>query len=381
MPENKYETTDRTVQHYGGASSMFVGKLPMGCVQCIKGEKIVLYTTGTCSVGCYYCPIPNDRQKLDSVFVNERAITPGINDMELISEESALCLASGAGITGGDPLEVPKRTLQYIRDIKQKFGVDYHLHLYTSGIFFLRDFTFVDQLFAAGLDELRLHPKNISALKIWELGAQIKEKYPDKIIGFEIPAIPDKKEDIIALILFADKHHLDFVNLNEYEFTESNFPKLDTKGFVATLANSAVKGSYEMIEEVFAELSEQTTITIHFCSSGSKDSIQLVQRFKHRASQIKRPFDQVSDEGELQYGRFFVNSAEQLAELLSLLHHEFDVPDDYVEVDEEIYSVDTAWYIVDEITQLLRKNLPSLKAEIISRHPIENGPITYLEPL
>ena len=136
-----------------------------------------------------------------------------------------------------------------------------------------------------------------------------------------------------------------------------------------------------MVESVFADLKDQTSITIHFCSSGSKDSIQLVQRFKHRASQVKRPFDQVSEEGELQYGRFFVDSADQLSELLQLLYDEFDVPDDYVEINERNFSVDTAWYIVDEITAMLREYLPRLKAEIISRHPIEDGPITYLEPL
>ncbi len=359
---------------------MRIGELPEGCIRCIKGEKIVLYTTGSCSVGCAYCPIPNDKQEVDSVFVNERAITLDTVGLDTVFDESDICLATGAGITGGDPMEVPQRTIQYIKDLKSKYGDKYHLHLYTSGKFFIDNEVLIDQIFGAGLDELRFHPRNIVAKKIWRIAAQAKENYSHKLIGFEVPCIPQKEKEIEELILFADEYKLDFVNLNEYEFTESNFNKLSQKGFVSILSNAAIQGSNDTAINVMNSVKDKTSITVHFCSSGSKDSIQLVQRFKKRASQIKRPFDQISSEGELEYGRFVVDSKKEYLDMIGILENEFDLDEDFREDIERELSVETAWYVIDEISELLREYIPNLQAEIIARHPIENGPITYIDP-
>jgi hypothetical protein len=222
--------------------------------------------------------------------------------------------------------------------------------------------------------------RNIVARKIWRIAAQAKENYPDKLIGFEVPCIPQKEKEIEDLIIFADENNLDFVNLNEYEFTESNFNKLSQKGFVSILSNAAIEGSKDTAIKVINSVKDKTSITVHFCSSGSKDSIQLVQRFKKRASQIKRPFDQISSEGELEYGRFVVDNKEELVEMIDILENEFDLDEDFREDFESDFSIETAWYVIDEITDLLREYFPNLQAEIIARHPIENGPITYVDP-
>jgi hypothetical protein len=135
----------RDIITYGPSSSVLIGELPEGCVRCIKGEKIVLYTTGSCSVGCSYCPIPDDKQEVDSVFVNERAVTLNNQGLDTVFDESEICLATGAGITGGDPMEVSERTIKYIMDLKSKYGDKYHLHLYTSGKFFIDNEVLIDQ--------------------------------------------------------------------------------------------------------------------------------------------------------------------------------------------------------------------------------------------
>ncbi len=371
---------ERKIKKYGPSGSMIVGELPTGCKRCIAGEKIVLYTTGQCSVGCPYCPIPEDKQMVDDVYVNEVKVTLDDNELDIIYNESITCIASGAGITGGDPMEVPNRTIKYIKALKTKFGNKYHLHLYTSGKFFINNMDLIDRIFEAGLDELRFHPKMIGSKKIWDIAAKAKTMHPDKEIGFEIPVIPGKEDIIEELIHFADKNNLDFVNLNEYEFTESNFNKLTSRGFVSVLTNSAVSGSMQTAENVINRVKDNVKITVHYCSSGSKDSIQLVQRFKRRASQVKRIFDTISNEGELEYGRFTVNTKDEYNLMLELLETEFDVDAEIREEFPDDYAVETAWYIVDEITSLLREYIPELQAEIIARHPIDNGPITFVDP-
>ncbi|MDH5645988.1 MAG: radical SAM protein, partial [Candidatus Heimdallarchaeota archaeon] len=162
----------REIKVYGGSRSFHVGDLPEGCLKCIEGAKIVLYTTGYCTVGCKYCTISDDRSKRNDVFVNERAIDIKLDLLEQIAEESDSCIAEGAGITGGDPMEEPERTIYLIKQIRQHYGSDYHLHLYTSGVHILKDESLVDQLFSAGLNELRFHPKELTAKPIWELAAR-----------------------------------------------------------------------------------------------------------------------------------------------------------------------------------------------------------------
>jgi pyruvate formate-lyase activating enzyme-like uncharacterized protein len=380
LNNNSYpDDTNRELVSYGPSGSLRIGPLSEGCVKCINGEKIVLYTTGSCSVGCAYCPIPEDKQKIDDVYINERKLTLDSQGMETIFDESEICLANGAGITGGDPLEVPERTINYIKEIRKNYGKDYHLHLYTSGIFFRENRSLIDQLFEAGLDELRFHPKLIRAYPIWDIAAETKKKYPSHSIGFEIPAIPYTNDDIEELILFADKNRLDFVNLNEYEFTSSNFNKLSQRGFVSVLSNAAIKGSKETAKEVMEKVKDKTTITVHFCTSGSKDSIQLVQRFKRRASQIKRTFDDISEDGELEYGQFLVNTEDELAKLINLLDHEYELDEDMYEIFSTELKIETGWFVVEEITSDIReKYLPDIQAEVLARHPIENGPITFV---
>lgn len=366
---------------YGPSSSKRVGDLPEGCIRCINGEKIVLYTTGSCSVGCMYCPIPEDKKEVDSIYINERLVSLDKKGLETIIDESNLCIASGTGITGGDPMEVPERTISYIKSIRKEFGIDYHLHLYTSGIFFIDNTQLIDELFSAGLDELRFHPRNLKTKKVWEIARDAKRKYPDKSIGFEVPAISGREEDLIELIRYADDNGLDFVNLNEYEFTESNFNKLSQRGFVSVLSNAAVIGSEQTALEVMNSVREETKISLHFCSSGSKDSIQLVQRFKRRASMTKREFDHVSDDGLIEYGRLVLFSQEDFDKLKIQLVETFDLEDDFMEIFEDDLSVETADYVVASIIDELREDFDEIQAEIVSKHPIDNSPIIRIDPL
>src|SRR5207245_2244997 len=134
-----------------------LGVLPMGCIQCREGAKLVLFVTGLCDKECFYCPVSRDKMYRDVMFANERPIHIGAGGSEEarwagLFEECELMGAKGAGITGGDPMVVPERVEAAVRALKTRFGAAFHIHLYTSCAF---DIAWIARLKTAGLDEMR----------------------------------------------------------------------------------------------------------------------------------------------------------------------------------------------------------------------------------
>ena len=137
-------------------SGSFSGYLPEGCRLCQKGAKMVLFVTGVCGRGCFYCPLSDDRKEKPVSFANERRI---FSDDDVIDEAREMD-ALGTGITGGEPLSDTETTLRYIRLLKTTFGPEHHIHLYTSRA---ADDRTLELLSQAGLDEIRFHPP----LEMW----------------------------------------------------------------------------------------------------------------------------------------------------------------------------------------------------------------------
>jgi hypothetical protein len=271
------------------------GKLCKGCRLCVEGEKLVLFITGICPRNCWYCSLSEKKKSQDVIYANERPIS---NVNEAI-EEAKLCDAKGAGITGGDPLSKLGRTVEYIKALKKEFGKDFHIHLYTS--LDLADEGKLESLFNAGLDEIRFHP-DIENNKLWNK-LSLAKKFRWKA-GVEIPVIPGLKEKTIRLIEFV-KDKIDFLNLNELEFSELNYTEYEKRGLKTKNELSyGIKGS----EELALELLEMFPGTnIHYCTSRLKDSVQLAKRIKRRAKNIKEKFDIVTDEGMLIRGAVYLD--------------------------------------------------------------------------
>ena len=79
-----------------------------GCIQCQQGRKLVLFVTGKCHWGCDYCPLSENRRESPDMFANERRCST----WEEVIEEAHAMKATGTGITGGDPMLDPERSVE-----------------------------------------------------------------------------------------------------------------------------------------------------------------------------------------------------------------------------------------------------------------------------
>ena len=265
------------------------GRLPLGCRLCMQGKKMVVFATGRCPLNCFFCPISEGLQGKDIVTANERIVT---KNGDIITEAEDM-RALGAGITGGEPLCAVKRVCKIIRLLKKRFGKKFHIHLYTEGT--LANARNVRALEKAGLDEIRFH---LFRGEDGTFGRILPALLSRMQVTVEVPAIPTraKERELREAIDFMKAHKIRYLNLNEFEFSDSNFGKMRARGFrqVHELTY-AVKGSKEAALRLMRYAAPE--INAHFCPTFIKSGLQLRERLKRRGRTIKKPFERVNSDG------------------------------------------------------------------------------------
>jgi len=279
-------------------ASSYRGELSPACVQCKEGRKMVLFVTGLCRFRCFYCPVSPNRNQIDVVYANERRV---LSDADVLDEARAIG-AAGTGITGGDPLGVVDRVEHYVRLLKGEFGPEHNLHLYTHE----PNPEKLCRLAAAGLDEFRLHIPHYLWGPLTAGGSAYRtvlEQAPQWGIrrGVEIPVLPEKEAELRRLLVALEGIGVDFVNLNELEFSETNETALHARSYRVDPRNGwGVRGSRAVAERVVRDL--RLRVPVHYCSSRFKDSVQLRQRLIRRAERTAPSFADRTADGTVVLG-------------------------------------------------------------------------------
>ena len=335
--------------------SAYTGRLPKGCIHCARGGKLVLLVTGKCNAGCFYCPLSRKKRGKEVVYADEMRVA---TDADII-KEAELIRATGTGVTGGDPLIQPEETARLIKLLKDNFGSRHHIHLYTT----CTRRHALELVARAGLDEIRFHPP-ISAWDTLE-----RTKFPEAFehskmlgldVGVEIPAIPGTRGQILALFRVAERHELSFVNLNELEFSYTNWKALRKRGLdVKNDVSNAAKGSQRLALSVLR--AGPKGLSLHYCSASFKDSIQLRRRILRRARSIKRPLDVITKDGTIVMGIIETRSPERV---IREIVERFAVPKRYIEFNPEMNRVEIAPWVLQEIADELDED-----AFIIEEYP------------
>jgi len=299
-----------------------------GCIQCQMGSKLVLFVTGNCHWQCDYCPLSESRRDIDWMFANERRC----ETFDEVIEEARAMRATGAGITGGDPLMARERTLEGIARLKAEFGPGFHLHMYTS-IPFRPEWA--SEFAEAGLDEIRFHLLDLEAERYRETIAACSEA--GILTGVEIPCEPDREGDLLELLETLRDLEVSFLNLNELEITVGNHHNMELRGFnLSTEITAGAAGSAElaiaMRDRVMAaergdpdpkdgEMREAYDYHLKFCTAVYKDAGQMRRRFLRRGEATIAPHEVLTDDGTLLFGAIGASEdtkGEWMSELVSV---------------------------------------------------------------
>ncbi|BCU67127.1 radical SAM protein [Sulfolobales archaeon HS-7] len=309
---------------------IYRGRLPIGCELCRIGAKLVIFVTGECGDNCFYCPVSEKRFGKDRIFANESEV----NDTNEIIWEAYRMSALGASITGGDPLLHLDRTVKIVTALKEEFGSQFHIHLYTSGRYATTDA--IRELAYAGLDEIRFHPINEKYLKFAERATTF-----DIDVGIEIPAVPGQEKFIIDVIKWAENNKVKFVNINELEVTERNYTNLLPMGIKVEHGIAGGSKSAELAIGIVKEL-EPSKISLHYCSSVYKDIVETRTRFIRTAKNVRKPYEEITGEGTIirlvtkKWNRDLETYGEVIGNELHLSPN----------LDKEIlHSIDEAWLV------------------------------------
>ena len=262
----------------------WIGDLPRGCKLCMEGAKSVVFVTGVCPERCWYCPLSKARKGKYVTYVNEVLA----RDVKDVVTEVAANLSKGAGITGGDPIARLDRTVEIIKTLKETFGQDFHIHLYTTGYLLTKEK--MNELVSAGLDEIRIHITGEHSYRALEIATKSGID-----VGVENPAIPGTEKMLLNAIRRAAEIGASFVNLNELEFSEGNEASLLLRGYRTEDGVAAVGSRETAIRAMAAIVEEGIDISIHYCPARYKDSVQYRRRLAKRAIATRMPYEEVED--------------------------------------------------------------------------------------
>ena len=123
---------------------------------------------------------------------------------------------------------------------------------------------------------------------------------------------------------------------------------------------SAVEGSHEILDAMGDHPK------VYFCTSVFKDAAQHRNRLKRMADNVRRPFDEVTDDGTLVYGKTRVD--EKRLEELGVPPEFYTVKSDHVEV---------AWWLLEEMVE----DGDVDEGEIVEQYPTYDGTVVERTPV
>ena len=240
-----------------------------------------------------------------------------------------------------------EKTVEAIRNLKEAFGKQHHIHCYTS---IPIDEKKCQTLGKAGLDEIRFHLLNLTTTQYQDSIVNCANE--GIVVGIELPVEPDKPDKFKKLLDDVETLPVDFVNLNELEITVGNQNEMDIRGFnLAGALTAAAEGSAELAMEL-KSMSEKYTYHLKYCTSSYKDAGQLRHRFRRRAKVNMQPYEVLSEDDTILFGAI-PTSLENASDDILELQQTLDLPDGWIRYNAKMLRIElpleVATLIADEV--------------------------------
>tara|TARA_Y100001936_G_scaffold50086_1_gene48640 strand:- start:1684 stop:2649 length:966 start_codon:yes stop_codon:yes gene_type:complete len=291
------------------------------------------------------------------MYANERPC----ESFDEVIEEARAMRATGAGITGGDPLMARERSLEGIRALKKEFGQDFHLHMYTSIPFrpeWASDFA------DAGLDEIRFHFLDLESDQYKETIAACATS--GILTGVELPCEPDKEDELMGILEEMRDFEISFLNLNELEITVGNHDNMELRGFnLSTEITAGAEGSSELAQSLRdrvmaasigardpldGKVREPYGFHLKYCTSVYKDAGQMRRRFMRRGEASIAPHETLSEDATLVFGVIY-SSFEDHRGWMEEISEFTGLPTRFLHYDPEESRIEMPISVAEEISE------------------------------
>jgi len=268
-------------------SKVDVTRLSRGCRLCGEGQWSCLFINNLCNGKCFYCPTQqNDLARPET---NTLIFDGPESYVEYIRQFGF----KGVSISGGEPLISFDKSLAFVKAVKEAFGDEVYVWLYTNGILLTAEK--VQLLKTAGLDEMRF---DIGATdyKTDQLQLAVGQI---PVVTVEIPAVPDEEELLKTKIRELKDLGVSHLNFHQMRLTPYNFNQLIEYDYTYTHGEkvTVIDSELTALRLIRFSLDEGIDLPINYCSFVYKNRHQKSANRKKHAPIVVYPWESMTENG------------------------------------------------------------------------------------
>ncbi len=271
-----FEYLNQAINHSYKKSKPWYNSLSKGCQLCAEGSWSCLFINNICNATCAFCPTQQDNDEVPATqgcsFNTPVEFADYINYFNF----------KGVSISGGEPLKTLKKTVSYIKAVREHCDKNIYIWVYSNGI--LGTPEIFKTLGEIGVDEVRfnLGASNYNIKLIDNAKPYIKN------ITVEIPAIPEDYEKLRDLIPSLIEKGVTNLNLHQLRLTPYNISKLASKPYTFTHGNPPTVVESEITAlKILKYVSEnELPIGVNYCNYHYKNNFQKAGFRKHISSKL-----------------------------------------------------------------------------------------------
>jgi len=274
-------------------SKPYINKLSPGCSTCINGTWSCLFINELCTRNCFFCAQDRKIKKESLPKANHfrfEKVEEYINYLKKFNFK-------GIGFSGGEPFLVFDRLVEYIKKIRQVFGSEHYLWIYTNGDLVTEEK--LKLLAKLGLNEIRF---DLSARDYDLKPVKLAVKHI-KTVTIEIPAIPEDLEKVKSLLKKFEKIGVKFLNIHQLFITNFSYPEFIKREYTFLRAPSprllVLESEFAAFKLLEYAIKNNLKIGINYCSYFYKIRFQNSNAKKRIANRFKEKKDLITKSGYL----------------------------------------------------------------------------------